>query len=272
MIAAAGGLLWLDWWMEVQELVRPPGLLVTVLLAGLWMGAYAELRRLSAGRRTQLLGLSGLLGTLIATSAPLWWTAVGQEAFWSVPAAAVLLLALPFLEQMILHRTAAALERICATIGAVVYLGAGGAAALWVRLAHGVPMLVLLLAAVKCCDIGAYFGGSGLGSHKIAPWLSPGKSWEGLLTGLAAATGVAVLVVWVLGIGLSFGQAAVLGAVLGLAGQFGDFCESLLKRAAGAKDSAALIPRFGGLMDLLDSLLFAAPVGAAMLLALGGPG
>ena len=135
-------------------------------------------------------------------------------------------------------------------------------------LAEGTPgrLLVLYLAAVvKFTDMGAYFVGCAIGRHKLIPRISPAKSWEGLFGGILA------------GVGASFGflhvvhhqlgpftftrvDAAVLGVGLAIAGVIGDLIESVLKRAAGVKDSGRIIQGMGGILDVLDSLLFAAPL------------
>jgi phosphatidate cytidylyltransferase len=150
----------------------------------------------------------------------------------------------------------------------MAYLGLGSAVVLRMRLAYGMPMLAIFLTAVKFTDIAAYFVGTAVGRHKLIPWLSPGKSWEGLVGGMAAAAGVAALLAWALHIRtMSVPTAACFGLLVGLAGQFGDLCESLLKRSASAKDSGVIIPEFGGVLDVVDSVLFSAPV-ALIVLAL----
>ena len=120
--------------------------------------------------------------------------------------------------------------------------------------------LLMILAIVWSCDIAAYLVGSRWGRHRIVPRLSPGKSLEGFAAGLAAAPALAVL----LGYGLlgrsDWGLLSLAGVVVGLAAILGDLFESLLKRAVGAKDSGSLIPGHGGILDRIDSLLFAFPV------------
>lgn len=118
--------------------------------------------------------------------------------------------------------------------------------------------IVLILLCVKFTDIGAYFGGRALGRRKLIPWLSPGKTWEGLVCGMMTAGAI--------GAGLSpfirelnWPRGIVFGIVIGGIGQLGDLLESLMKRDAEVKDSGKLIPGFGGVLDVIDSPLLAAP-------------
>ena len=120
-------------------------------------------------------------------------------------------------------------------------------------------LVVLLLATVWLTDTGAFLCGTRWGKHKLAPLVSPNKSWEGfwggLLLGLAAAS---VCSWWRLGTLEPSWLAA--GFVVSVAGQLGDLLESMFKRAAGVKDSGNLLPGHGGMLDRLDSLILAAPV------------
>src|SRR5439155_16610219 len=120
----------------------------------------------------------------------------------------------------------------------------------------------LMVFAPKCADIGAYFTGRSLGRHPMAPVLSPKKTWEGAAGGLVLAALATVLISrlepsLVPG---GMGGAAGLGAVLGIAGMLGDLAESLIKRDCGRKDASQVVPGFGGVLDILDSIIFAAPV------------
>jgi phosphatidate cytidylyltransferase len=124
----------------------------------------------------------------------------------------------------------------------------------------GADLLILLFICVIFADTAAFYGGSNLGRRRMAPRISPNKSWEGALCGLAGSMGGGLLAhVWFFQ-RLPIHHALILGVVLGLAGIFGDLAESLVKRAAGVKDSSSLIPGHGGLLDRADSLLFAAPI------------
>jgi len=282
MIAALAAVLWADWWLDetdsaqlppYQEVRAIPLALVVVVLV---VSAFTELSRLARAAGVRLLHKSGLPAALALALLPFW--AQVADAFrpdfqpiWLPGTLVVLSVAMMavFAEQMIRGRTADALGRVAFTMLAVVYLGAGGAIVLWLRLLYGVPVLVMFLTAVKVTDIGAYFVGSAVGRHKLIPWLSPGKSWEGLVGGLAAGAGASVLCAWLMNVtGLSLVQAGVFGVVVGLAGQFADLCESLLKRSVSVKDAGSAVPEFGGVLDILDSPLLAAPVAAMAMMVI----
>lgn len=122
------------------------------------------------------------------------------------------------------------------------------------------PWLVLLLLLVVALgDTAAYFAGSKLGRRKMAPRVSPNKSWEGAAAGfLTAVAATAAWSLWRLG-EVSVGL-LVVGAVTAVAAQLGDLVESLIKRGAGVKDSSTLLPGHGGFFDRLDATLLAAPI------------
>jgi phosphatidate cytidylyltransferase len=126
--------------------------------------------------------------------------------------------------------------------------------------------VLLLILAVWSYDTGAYLVGKNVGRTKFLTHISPSKTVEGLVGGVVAATIVTGLMLWALGEAPV--HALVLGPITALAAQAGDLAESVIKRAAGAKDSGTLIPGHGGVLDRVDSFLFAAPVVTLYVLAL----
>ena len=125
-------------------------------------------------------------------------------------------------------------------------------------------LLLYAVFAAKFTDIGAYLVGCSCGRHKLIPRISPGKSWEGVFGGILVGTAVGAVYVWALRetlapLGLTWVRAIPLGILLSVCGVVGDLTESLFKRAASVKDSGGVVPGMGGILDVLDSILFTAP-------------
>ncbi len=235
-------------------------LLALVIAQGAW--EWSALAGLGGGQRNLYVG--AMLLALVST-APLihhpaflqgllllavaWWLWVlhwlrraeregigavfGRTASWSLPLAGFLVLVPAWHVLVLLHSNGSA----------------------------GLALLLALLGIVWGADSGAYFAGRRWGRHRLAPRLSPGKTWEGVGGGVVAAATIALLAaVW-----LDFPGGAVLGFVLlavltALFSVAGDLFESLLKRHRGVKDSGRLLPGHGGILDRIDSLTAAAPV------------
>jgi len=266
MIAVLSGVLALDWYLEYAGIIR--GLPIAIVLLLIASQAVYEMAKLCGASGVLILGLSGVIGAAGIGTFPLWQQFIGRELTgFDTMALLAAIVWIIFLEQMITRRTVDAIRTIACTMMTALYLGVGGAMILQIRVSgsDGFVKLIMFLAVVKSTDIGAYFTGSAIGRHKLIPWLSPGKSWEGLIGGLAAAAGVSILIAYIGSIGIAVWQAAIFGVCVGLAGQFGDLCESLLKRSAKLKDSSSMVPEFGGVLDIIDSPLIAAPAAYALL-------
>jgi phosphatidate cytidylyltransferase len=151
----------------------------------------------------------------------------------------------------------AAVTRLGAACFGVFYVG-GLLVALPMlhRLPDGSLWVTLAVAVTFANDTGAYFVGRALGRHKLAPTISPGKTVEGAVGGIAASIGLTLIARQTFFPALTLFDALAVGAASGVLGPAGDLLESLIKRAAGAKDSGRLIPGHGGLLDRIDALLF----------------
>jgi len=126
--------------------------------------------------------------------------------------------------------------------------------------------LIYLLMVTKMADTGGFFIGKRFGTQKLAPYISPKKTWEGAIGGLLAAILTSLILTLIAqfynhnAFGLNLWQSLLLGGLLGIIAQCGDLAESLLKRDGGIKDSSSHLPGLGGVLDIVDSLVFAAPL------------
>lgn len=153
----------------------------------------------------------------------------------------------------------------------------------WLAIAHarvvGINFMLSVFCIVWMADVAAYFGGRAWGKHKLAPSISPGKSWEGVWSGMAGVLLLSLLWIWIDGtfkvdgpsvyslLQAAWGWPLMALALLALCGLsvMGDLIESLVKRAAGAKDSSRLLPGHGGVLDRVDALLPVVPAAMALL-------
>ena len=244
--------------------------LVLIAAAG-W--EWARLNQAGEGPALARGGTLAVAGALALASgwkadapAPVWWVAA---AVW-LGAGAVALRSGPGLWPQ--------LPRASRWIVGLVALWAA-----WLAIAHarvvGINFLLSVLCLVWMADVAAYFGGRAFGRHKLAPSISPGKSWEGVWSGMAGVLLLSALWMWIDGrfsvdgpsvysrLWHAYGAAGMAVALLALCGLsvMGDLIESLVKRAAGAKDSSRLLPGHGGVLDRLDALLPVVPAAMALM-------
>ncbi len=159
-------------------------------------------------------------------------------------------------------------EKMIASVGAtllgILYIPLMGSHLLSIRMGFDPTLSAHLLSffflVLMGADAGAYYIGRALGKHKLAPSISPGKTWEGAIGGIVAALAMGTLAHFWFFRELPLKYILPLSAVMTVVGILGDLAESALKRGAGAKDAASLLPGHGGLLDRLDSLLFNAPL------------
>ncbi len=281
MLAAMfAGLVWADW---IGLGGNPPSWWLLPLAAALAVGGIDELVALFAGRGIDLPGwllrpavvvivlAAALAGGGFPGAFPR--TTGAMAAGWPGAAVALTLAALCLVEIARYRPHGAALERLAAGTFGTAFIGLPLGFMVLLRLLHadrpvgggdvGVLPLVSLVAVVKAGDIAAYAVGSLCGRHRMAPLLSPGKTWEGAAAALAGSLVAAWFVLGqcrVAGLAGPWGGWLVYGTTVGLAGMAGDLAESLVKRECGAKDSGRSLGGLGGVLDLVDSFLLAAPV------------
>jgi phosphatidate cytidylyltransferase len=287
MLAGLLALLYLDYWVEqnTQGWVKLPNLHpprelglggVGLLIAMIFLLPLAttEVARLFVAEQIRpyrfLAGLgSGLLAIHAFLTQFPWFQHIATSTLAFI---IVFIMILAAIRRASGRHTEEAITHMAGTVLAMLYLGGLAWFLIALRVKHSADQqhgfqgstaaVVMILLVVKFADIGAYFGGRALGRHKLIAWLSPGKTWEGLVCGLAtsALVGLACSLIWHARLStLTWWKALLFGAVIGAVGQLGDLLESLMKRDAKVKDSGDIIPGFGGLLDVIDSPLLAAP-------------
>jgi len=251
---------WLDGSVTLSSADDKPiqGTILCILVALLIIPAQLEMSKLLAAKNLKpFTGLSIIASILFSAS---WYlpqlTSLQLPIYLSLLCAFSLLALL--LYQYICCSTSAVIANCGANYFSIIYLGLLSGFVLAVRIDFGLWALLMFVFAVKSSDIGAYAIGSRFGRHKFSPVISPGKTWEGMAGAAAVSMIVAVLFARICDI-MAWPMAAVFGLLFALIGQAGDLVESMLKRDAKQKDSANTVPGFGGILDIVDSPLAAAP-------------
>lgn len=224
---------------------RPAFVAAALLMAVM---CFAEYRRLAAAHGTAIWGPFGYAAGFALVLAP--------QA--ELPVAVLILLA-AFALALASEDLSRVLPRAAALAAGLLYIF--GAWRCGIHLRDLNPhWLLFALALVWVGDSTAYYVGTGLGRHRLAPRLSPAKTWEGAISSLAASLAFGILYLRRFVPEVTPAEAVVVSAAAAVAGQFGDLVESALKRGAGVKDSGTLLPGHGGFLDRLDSSLFTMPV------------
>jgi phosphatidate cytidylyltransferase len=269
LIALTVGVLILDQWLGSWY----PFLFVTVMTLAV-LGCIELRELLDAALRPpfwlsflSVIGLVAInwirpIGELFGKSTDPWHGIVGLLAG--------IILAAFLWEMAVFRKPGASIPRMATVVWMAGYLGLLPCFLIQLRwrtagstegVTHqGSVALALAIFVPKCCDTGAYFTGRLIGKHAMAPVLSPKKTWEGAAGGLIAAVAA--------GIGINrfgpilhgIGTEVAFGLTVGIAAMLGDLAESLIKRDSGRKDASQAVPGFGGVLDIIDSILFASPV------------
>ncbi len=235
-------------------------------------------------RPPRFAAYAGSLLIVAAAAAPLAWPLTGQEypadcplgrLGWPLLATAVAILVVATFEVGTYQPAGNRLIRLTCGVFTVCYAGLLMSFVVLLRTFHdhrwGMAALLSLIAVVKMSDVGAYTVGRLIGKHKLAPALSPGKTIEGCCGGIVFATLTSWFVFHVVIPRGLVGEAVdtawygwlSFGVAIAITGMLGDLVESLLKRETGCKDSSTWLPGLGGVLDIMDSILVAAPIGYA---------
>lgn len=252
---------------ELKLRVAAAAVLAPAVLLLAWLGGWALALLVAAAAVVMAREWQGLIAD---SSAPV-------VAAAALAAVALAMLGRPLLALAVL--ALAALVLACDRRGAVrsalgpLYVGVPCVALLWLRQQpdHGLALVIWLLLVVWATDIGAYAVGRLVGGPRLAPRISPAKTWAGLGGGMLAAAAVGGIAAIALGWTRSLAP-ALTGAALAVVAQAGDLFESWLKRRRGLKDSGVLIPGHGGLLDRVDGLMTATPALALLILFAGDEG
>lgn len=304
MIAALVGLMWADGWLSSQAvsaldpatpapsvgmrmLCAAPTTMLTLLLC---IFAAYELSRLAVnGGHRPATHWAVFMAALLIVSP--WcqmherlWSSASTAFQWPIPDELLLItggLLGTILIILLRKNTDHAISNMASTVLIMLYLGLLGSFVVRIRVLTpgpaGTLLLLHFLLAVKFSDMGAFFIGKYFGKRKLAPWLSPAKTIEGACGAVLVATAVSALGIlvwnsWLSHVGhapFTITQALAYGALMSIASQLGDLTESAMKRDAGDKDSGHIVPSFGGVLDIVDSPIFAAPIAWVWLTLLG---
>lgn len=278
MIAAFLGLAVFDGYLDgsicqnSKEIFQFKGIIISGLFVILAIVAMLEIRTLfsKAGVKIFLptsIPLTILIGTAWA-SAQLIIMAYPNISPEKIRLVACLLFAAvaiwaTFLYQALKFGTDNVIKNCSANIFAIFYIGFLAGFILAIRIDFGVWALLMYIFTIKSSDIGAYTAGRLFGKHKFSPSISPGKTWEGVVGAVIFSAIVASLFAHFLYI-IPLWTAALFGAAMAFLGQLSDLAESMIKRDAQQKDSSNSVPGFGGILDIIDSLMMPAPVAYAV--------
>jgi len=257
----------------LRQRVISAAILIPVLVACIWFGnpwfsigvavvvilGVYEFYSLVAHKGWQPLTFFGTLWALFFIFNAYYAPSYSSEGMWLLVTLALVTaaVALPLL-LVLLRRSSrdVAVLSWAATIAGVFYLG--WLLSYWVLIMgfYGREWVILALFSTFAVDTAAYFVGRAWGSHKMAPTISPGKTWEGAAGGLAGALVAVVVLALILDLDIGYGKLLLLGFLIGIFAQLGDLAESRMKRSMGVKEASNLIPGHGGILDRLDSIVF----------------
>jgi len=265
MTAAFTALMIFDGWLDgsltasIADDREVQGSLFCILIALLAFPAQLEMSKLAGAKGLKIFVPVAIAGSILLATSWYWLQFVNfSPGVYQFLLFVTVLLAV-LLYQYLYYGISGVLANCGANCFSICYLGLLSSFAMGIRIDFGLWPALMFIFVIKSADIGAYAIGTLFGRHKFSPKVSPLKTWEGMGGAVAAAVLVAIvfavscdIMVWWLAI--------IFGVCFAFIGQLGDLAESMLKRDAEQKDSANRVPGFGGVLDIIDSLLVAAPI------------
>ncbi|HUV62802.1 MAG TPA: phosphatidate cytidylyltransferase [Sedimentisphaerales bacterium] len=235
------------------------GTVLCILIALLVIPSQIELSKLAATRNLKVFLPVSITGSILLATWRFWQQIAGFRPEIYLLFISVFVLSALLLYQYARHGTSGVLANCGVNCFSMWYLGLLSSFCLAMRIEFGLWPMLMFVFVIKSSDIGAYAIGTLYGKRRFSPKISPAKSWEGM--GGACAAAVIVAVGFAVGCGIMPWYMAVgFGLCFAFLGQMGDLAESMMKRDAERKDSANKVPGFGGVLDIIDSILIAAPL------------
>ncbi|MEJ5259331.1 MAG: phosphatidate cytidylyltransferase [Anaerohalosphaeraceae bacterium] len=267
MTAAFVGLILLDGRLDgslsgTPAKGKPQGTIFLILLCILAVPAQMELAALARSGGQKIFLPEAIFGSFLLAGSFFWANlSDNPERFllYYFLFSLFFIFAGLFPAQLLREGVVGTLKNCSATLFSILYLGFLSSFVVGIRVSSGPWALLMYIFTIKSSDTGAYTFGKMFGTHKLAPVVSPKKTWEGLVGAVFGGALCAYLFSVFSGI-MSPLQSVFFGAVSAVLGQMSDLCESMLKRDASQKDASASIPGFGGILDVIDSLLLPAPL------------
>ena len=267
MVLFFAGVIVFDGWLDgsltssITDNKDVQGTIFYIIIALLVVPTQLEFSALAAGRNLKVFVPVSILSTMLVAGSWYWPQVIAVSPMIYLASLLAFTLFATFFYQHFRYGNIDVIGNCGVNCFSVLYLGVLSGFVLAIRVDFGVWHLLMFIATIKTSDIGAYTFGRLFGKHKFSPRISPGKTWEGMAGAAVSAMIVAVIfAVCCDVIVVSWYAAAALGVAMAFVGQLGDLAESMLKRDAEKKDSAQSIPGFGGILDIIDSPLVAAPV------------
>jgi len=261
---------WLDGSLTASAADKPvQGTILCILIAALIILAQFEFSKLVAAKNFKIFMPVSIIASILFATCWYWPQFVKvSPAIYLCLLSAFTLLAL-LLYQYIHYGTSAVLANCGVNYFSVIYLGLLNSFCVAIRIKFGTWPLLMFVFVIKSADMGAYAIGSSFGKRQFSPKISPDKTWEGMAGAVATAIIVAILFAVICDI-MVWWLAAIFGLCFAFIGQVGDLAESMMKRDAEQKDSANNVPGFGGILDIIDSPLAAAPFAYLFFLFIAG--